>query len=47
MPNPDPSRPRLFLVLILAAGFAAAHTQSPLFYSNQNQYLLHGLAEAG
>ncbi|HSQ54458.1 MAG TPA: DUF6798 domain-containing protein, partial [Gemmata sp.] len=27
--------------------FAAAHTQSPLYYSNQNQYLLHGLAEGG
>ena len=24
-----------------------AHTQSPLFFSNQNQYLLHGLAQAG
>src|SRR5438045_9149401 len=27
--------------------FAVAHTQSPLYYSNQNQYLLHGLANAG
>lgn len=27
--------------------FALAHTQSPLYYSNQNQYLLHGLAMAG
>ena len=26
---------------------AAAHTQSPLYYSNQNQYLLHGAALAG
>lgn len=33
----------------LAAGFlfAVAHTQSPLYYSNQNQYFLHGLAAAG
>ena len=27
--------------------FAVAHTQSPLYYSNQHQYLLHGLANAG
>jgi len=33
--------------VLLAAGFALAHTQSPLFFSNQNQYLLHGLAQAG
>ena len=36
-----------FLPVALAAGFALAHTQSPLFFSNQNQYLLHGLANAG
>ena len=34
-------------LLLLAAAFALAHTQGPLFYSNQNQYLLHGLAEGG
>lgn len=33
--------------LLFATVFALAHTQSPLFYSNQNQYLLHGLAAAG
>ncbi len=27
--------------------FAVAHTQPPLYYSNQNQYFLHGLARAG
>lgn len=27
--------------------FAAAYTQSPLYYSNQNQYFLHGMANAG
>ena len=27
--------------------FATVHTQAPLFYSNQNQYLLHGLAQGG
>jgi hypothetical protein len=47
MPNSVPSRPSLVVVLALAVGFAVAHTQSPLFYSNQNQYLLHGLAAAG
>jgi hypothetical protein len=35
------------LLIGAAAGFALAHTQAPLFFSNQNQYLLHGLAEAG
>jgi hypothetical protein len=33
--------------VLLAAAFALAHTQSPLYYSNQNQYMLHGLALAG
>jgi hypothetical protein len=33
--------------LSLAVAFAIAHTQSPLAYSNQNQYLLHGAAMAG
>lgn len=32
--------------LLLAVAFAVAHTQSPLYYSNQNQYLLHGAALA-
>jgi hypothetical protein len=27
--------------------FAVAYTQPPLYYSNQNQYFLHGLAAAG
>lgn len=27
--------------------FGLAYTQAPLFYSNQNQYFLHGLAQAG
>lgn len=35
------------LLSICAIAFAIAHTQSPLFYSNQNQYLLHGLANGG
>jgi hypothetical protein len=27
--------------------FGVSYTQAPLYYSNQNQYFLHGLAEAG
>lgn len=42
-----PALPRPAVVALLAAAFAAAHTQAPLFYSNQNQYLLHGLASGG
>jgi hypothetical protein len=45
-PLSSPTRPWLEAVL-LAAAFALAHTQSPLYYSNQNQYLLHGLAAGG
>lgn len=33
--------------LLLGIAFAIGYTQSPLFTSNQNQYFLHGLAEAG
>lgn len=32
---------------VLAALFALAYNQSPLYTSNQNQYFLHGLARAG
>src|SRR5205823_14298714 len=32
---------------LLAVAFAAAYGQAPLYYSNQNQYFLHGLAAAG
>lgn len=35
------------LFLLGSALFAAAYCQSPLYYSNQNQYFLHGLARAG
>ena len=45
--EPPPSKPGLPAILAFAALFALAHTQSPLFFSNQNQYLLHGLAHAG
>ncbi|MCS6849969.1 MAG: hypothetical protein NZ700_02230 [Gemmataceae bacterium] len=35
------------LFLTQAVVFGVAHTQAPLYYSNQNQYFLHGLAQAG
>ena len=42
----DPPR-RVWLPLLGAVLFAAAHTQAPDLYSNQNQYYLHGLAAGG
>jgi hypothetical protein len=36
-----------FSLLLWAAVFAVAYVQAPLYYSNQNQYFLHGLAAAG
>ena len=38
---------RIGLFLLKSALFSAAYCQAPLFYSNQNQYFVHGLAEAG
>lgn len=35
------------LFLGVSAGFALLYVQAPLFYSNQFQYFLHGLADAG
>ena len=37
----------MILFLFWAFIFALAYTQAPLYYSNQNQYFLHGLAQAG
>lgn len=37
----------LILDLMLTMVFAAAHTQRPLYYSNQNHRFLYGLAHAG
>jgi hypothetical protein len=34
-------------VLAWVIAFGVAHTQAPLYYSNQNQYFLHGLAAGG
>lgn len=39
--------PRFFEAIVLAVAFALAYTQSPLYYQNQNQYFLHGLAQGG
>jgi hypothetical protein len=38
---------KLALALFWTLLFAAAYAQSPLYTSNQNQYFLHGLANAG
>ncbi len=37
----------LVLFVVGTAVFATAYCQAPLYYSNQNQYFLHGLANAG
>jgi hypothetical protein len=41
------SPPRLPYPAVWGALFALAYTQAPLYYSNQNQYLLHGVAWGG
>jgi hypothetical protein len=38
---------KIALPVLLGLLFAIAYTQSPLYTSNQNQYFLHGLAQAG
>lgn len=45
--DPSPRPPRRWLPAVAAVLFAAAYTQPPLYYSNQNQYFLHGAAQAG
>ena len=43
-------RPLVVTLLLFLAGsalFASAYGQAPLYYSNQNQYFLHGLAQSG
>ncbi len=44
---PPLGRDHTLEAILLAVAFAIAHTQSPLYFSNQNQYLLHGAALAG
>src|SRR4051794_28858802 len=43
---PPPILPVALFLLGLAC-FPPPHGQAPLYYSNQNQYFLHGLAQAG
>src|SRR5262245_54070838 len=33
--------------LLWSVVFGICYTQAPLYYSNQNQYFLHGLADSG
>src|SRR6478752_583413 len=47
MSEPTSPRTPYLEAILLAVAFAVAHTQSPLYYSNQNQYFLHGLAAGG
>src|SRR5438477_3295599 len=49
-PHQSPSASRLSAVLAFlfwSLVFGIAYTQAPLYYSNQNQYFLHGAARAG
>jgi len=47
VPPPPPTHRYWPWALLWSGVFALAHTQSPLYYSNQHQYFLHGLADAG
>lgn len=38
---------RILGFAVCASAFSLAYTQAPLYYSNQNQYFLHGMAHAG
>lgn len=38
---------QVLLFVVWTAAFSLAYGQAPLYYSNQNQYLLHGLVEGG
>ena len=47
-PEPAARRARVIAVFLFwAMVFGLAYTQAPLYYSNQNQYFLHGLATGG
>ncbi|MCE9530202.1 MAG: hypothetical protein K8T89_03560 [Planctomycetes bacterium] len=41
------SRQMMVILLLAALLFGIAHTQAPLYYSNQHQYFLHGSAAGG
>ena len=48
--DPSAKRRRAWTIVMIVSGtaaFALAYGQAPLYYSNQNQYFLHGLAAAG
>jgi hypothetical protein len=45
--QPAKTTSRVGAALLWTLAFALAHTQAPLFFSNQNQYYLHGMAEGG
>jgi hypothetical protein len=45
--NGPSARRDMALLLIGAVVFGIAHTQSPLYFSNQHQYFVHGIAAAG
>jgi hypothetical protein len=47
MSEAAPRSARWLEAVLIAVAFALAYTQSPLYFSNQNQYLLHGLASGG
>lgn len=46
-PRNQGSLKRLVSVILWGTAFTLAHGQSPLYTSNQNQYFLHGFAQAG
>lgn len=47
VPAAPPSTPQIVAAFLLGAMlFGMAYTQAPLYFSNQNQYFLHGLAQA-
>jgi hypothetical protein len=45
-PGPAASRHTWLVALVCGAAFTLAYGHAPLYYSNQNQYLLHGFAWA-
>ena len=45
--EPTDRRHSILDFLFWAVVFGLAYTQAPLYYSNQHQYFLHGLAKAG
>jgi len=47
LPIASSRRQTAFEYVVTAIAFVVAYGQAPLYYSNQNQYFLHGLANAG